>query len=114
MSFYLVPGLHLLLRFRLFDGFQRTFACRLGIWWIRLVCLVSLSSFVNDIGSSVNVFTGSFSLVQPLYVISIEELNSSGLRRLAISELHRMSTSMGIRQAGLLAENSSKRIGLLE
>jgi hypothetical protein len=57
---------------------------------------------------------GSFSLVQPLYVISIEELNTPALRLFAISELRRMSISMGIRQAELLAENSSKRIGLLD
>ncbi|KAJ6005300.1 hypothetical protein N7451_003244 [Penicillium sp. IBT 35674x] len=79
--------------------------------------ILAIRRFSEDICLSIGYLVDSprsFSLVQPLYVISIEELNSSELRRLAISELRRMSTSMGIRQAGLLAENSSKRIGLLD
>ena len=78
----------------------------------RKSCLPGL--LFTDIGSYVDEFAGSFSLVQPLYVISIEGLNPFGLRLFAISELRRMSNSMGIRQAGLLAENSSKRIDLLD
>lgn len=75
----------------------------------------SLSGLLStDVGSYIDGFTGCFSLVQPLYIISIEELNPSGLRLFAISELRRMSTSMGIRQAEQLAENSSKRIGLVD
>ncbi|KAJ6101941.1 hypothetical protein N7486_004368 [Penicillium sp. IBT 16267x] len=82
-----------------------------------IAAISAIRRFSEDVCLSIGYLVDSprsLSLVQPLYVISIEELNPSALRLFAISELRRMSTFMGIRQAGLLAENSSKRIGLLD
>ena len=55
-------------------------------------------------------FTGILSLIQPLYVVSLEELNAHSVRSFAVEQLRRIDASMGIRQAGLLAETVSKRV----
>ena len=45
-----------------------------------------------------------------MYVVSMEELNARSVRSFAIEQLRRIDASMGIRQAGLLAETLSKRV----
>jgi uncharacterized membrane protein len=55
-------------------------------------------------------FTGILSLIQPLYVVSLEELNARSVRSFAVEQLRRIDASTGIRQAGLLAETVSKRV----
>ena len=56
-------------------------------------------------------FTGILSLIRPLYVVSLEELNPLSVRSFAVEQLRRIDASMGIRQAGLLAETASKSLG---
>lgn len=51
---------------------------------------------------------GSIALLEPLYIISIEDVNPTDLRLFAIKQLRRMSYSMGVRQAGILAEQASR------
>jgi hypothetical protein len=55
-------------------------------------------------------FIGILSLIQPLYVVSLEELNARSVRSFAVEQLRRIDASMGIRQAGLLAETVSKGV----
>ena len=45
-----------------------------------------------------------------MYVVSMEELNARSVRSFAVEQLRRIDASMGIRQAGLLAETLSKRV----
>lgn len=52
------------------------------------------------------MFIGSMSVIEPLYTISVEELNPLDLRLFAIHRLRRMGSSLGVRQAGLLAEKA--------
>ena len=52
-------------------------------------------------------FTGILSLIWPLYIVSLEELNARSVRSFAVEQLRRIDASMGIRQAGLLAETVS-------
>jgi hypothetical protein len=54
---------------------------------------------------------GILSLIRPLYVVSLEELNARSVRSFAVEQLRRIDASMGIRQAGLLAEAVSKSLG---
>jgi hypothetical protein len=56
-------------------------------------------------------FTDILSLIRPLYVVSLEELNARSVRSFAVEQLRRIDASMGIRQAGLLAETVSKSLG---
>ena len=46
-----------------------------------------------------------------MYVVSLEELNDRDMRFFAVEQLRRIDASMGIRQAGLLAETVSKSLG---
>jgi hypothetical protein len=55
-------------------------------------------------------FTGILSLIRPLYVVSLEELNARSVRSFAVEQLHRIDASMGIRQADLMAETASKSL----
>jgi hypothetical protein len=43
--------------------------------------------------------------------VSLEELNARSVRSFAVEQLRRIDASMGIRQAGLLAETVSKSLG---
>ena len=61
------------------------------------------------VGSS-TFSTGILSLIQPLYVVSVEELNARSVRLFAVEQLRRIGASMGIRQASLLAETASKSL----
>mgnify|MGYP003623027761 CR=1 FL=1 len=50
------------------------------------------------------------SLIRRLYVVSLEELNACSVRSFGVEQLRRIDASMGIRQAGLLAETVLKRV----
>ena len=45
--------------------------------------------------------------MRPLYLVSLEELNTRNVRSFAVEQLRRINASMGIRQAGLLANTAS-------
>ena len=47
-------------------------------------------------------------LIWPLTVVAEETLNSSGIRRRAIQELRHISSAIGHRQAGLIADMVSQ------
>jgi hypothetical protein len=57
------------------------------------------------------LFIGFLLLIGPLYIVSREKLNAHRVRSFAIEQLRRIDASMGIRQAGLLADTASKGIG---
>jgi hypothetical protein len=46
---------------------------------------------------------GAPTLIEPLYLVAMESLNSPEVRHFAIEQLRCVDTTMGIRQAGLLA-----------
>ncbi|KAK5221307.1 hypothetical protein LTR99_006868 [Exophiala xenobiotica] len=48
------------------------------------------------------------SLIQPLYVIALETLNTIDLRAFAVRQLRAIDASMGVRQASLLADTAAK------
>jgi hypothetical protein len=56
------------------------------------------------------LFTGIVSFIRPLYVVSLEEQNPRNVRAYAIEQLRHIDASMGIRQAGLLADTVSKQL----
>lgn len=53
---------------------------------------------------------GTLTLIRPLYVVALERLNERGVRLFAGEQLREIAASMGIRQAGLLAEMVAKRL----
>jgi hypothetical protein len=50
------------------------------------------------------------SLIRPLYLVALEEINFSSLRFFAIEKLRYIDASMGIRQAGLFAQTAFKHL----
>jgi hypothetical protein len=70
----------------------------------------SLSSAQTPVHNS-TFFIGFLSLIPPLHIVSLEELNARSVRSFAVEQLRRIDASMGIRQAGLLAETVSKSLG---
>lgn len=58
------------------------------------------------------MFIGSMSVIEPLYTIAVEELNPLDLRLFAIHRLKKMGSSMGVRQADLLAEQALQALCL--
>lgn len=53
---------------------------------------------------------GALSLIWPLYIVCLEELNTRELRSFAVDRLRQIDESMGVRQAGLLADTVSERL----
>jgi len=49
---------------------------------------------------------GMISLIEPLYIVSMEQVNAHDVRSFAIEQLQHINASMGVRQAGLLASSS--------
>jgi len=59
---------------------------------------------------SLTSFTGVLSLIRPLHLLATEELNARSVRAFAVEQLQRISATMGIRLAGLLAETVSRSV----
>ena len=48
--------------------------------------------------------------MRPLYIVSLEELNTRSVRSFALKQLRHINESTGIRQAGLLADAAWKSL----
>ena len=71
------------------------------------------SSFVSPVSIEPDSLTnlwqlGMLGLVRPLYVVALEQLNAHKVRSFAVDQLRLVESSMGIRQAGLLADAISR------
>ena len=54
---------------------------------------------------------GILSLIQPLYLVALTELNTRTVRTYAVTHLRRIAASTGVRQAVLLADTATQSIG---
>ncbi|KAH8680288.1 hypothetical protein BGZ61DRAFT_456511 [Ilyonectria robusta] len=67
----------------------------------------------TDMCISISSFMGTprvLSLIRPLFVVALEELNTRSIRGFAVEQLRSIGESVGIRQAGLLATTISKTL----
>ncbi|KAH7176826.1 hypothetical protein EDB81DRAFT_50387 [Dactylonectria macrodidyma] len=75
--------------------------------------LSTITKLSTDICISVSSFTGTpriISLIRPLYVVALEELNTRDLRLFAIEQLRNIGHCVGMRQTDLLATTVAKTI----
>lgn len=74
---------------------------------IHLPLLMVIELYITN-QSFISIYLGVLSLVQPLYMVCLEEYNDHNIRSFAVDQLRSIAASMGIRQAGLLADMVSK------
>jgi len=74
-------------------------------------------SIIREMSIGICISTASFTgspraraLIRPLYIVSEEKLNAPSVRFWAVKQLRRINVSMGIRQAGLLADTVSQSL----
>ncbi|KAH7007070.1 hypothetical protein EDB80DRAFT_718179 [Ilyonectria destructans] len=77
------------------------------------VALSTIQELSTDMCISISSFMGTpriLSLIRPLFVVALEELNTRSIRGFAVEQLRSIGESVGIRQAGLLATTISKTL----